>query len=167
MYKTDVALTHKHTHTHTHTHTYAHTYNPPPLNLHAHAYIINQTSNYMQIHTNGPCLCVWLVNPIHSLIQTTKVTAIYSYTYMKIEVCTACVWKITDPYSVYLSSEHCFLSLHSWHFWFLLQNSLCFVLQYVSVSHHLDSLLEAMCEENPAVRIGLRPILEVRFNYHI
>ena len=79
------------THTQTHTHTYAHTYNPPPLNLHAHAYLINQTSNYMQIHTNGPCLCVWLVNPIHSLIQTTKVTAIYSYTYMKIEVCTACV----------------------------------------------------------------------------
>ncbi|KAL8588982.1 hypothetical protein ACOMHN_065764 [Nucella lapillus] len=32
--------------------------------------------------------------------------------------------------------------------------------EYVSVSHHLDSLLEAMCEENPAVRVGLRSILE-------
>ncbi|XP_076444259.1 tyrosine-protein phosphatase non-receptor type 13-like isoform X5 [Babylonia areolata] len=32
--------------------------------------------------------------------------------------------------------------------------------EYVSIGHHLDSLLEAMCEENPAVRIGLRSVLE-------
>lgn len=30
----------------------------------------------------------------------------------------------------------------------------------VGISQHLDSLLDTMCEENPAVRVGLRPILE-------
>ncbi|XP_025086177.1 tyrosine-protein phosphatase non-receptor type 13-like isoform X6 [Pomacea canaliculata] len=32
--------------------------------------------------------------------------------------------------------------------------------EYVNISRHLESLLEAMCEENPTVRIGLRPVLE-------